>query len=203
MMTEPNDSTEPTDEIDEAPETEEVSPEAARIAELVAETAKLKDQLLRTLAEQENLRERTQREVEDSRRYAVTNFAKELVATADNLRRAIETVPDPDAAEAATKQLLDGIIATERVLLAAFEKASIRRIHPLHEPFDHNLHQALFEVEQSGHPPGTVVQVLQPGYVIHDRLLREAMVGVAKGEAGAPKPDPKKAEAYQRIDTKV
>ena len=184
--------------------------EPVATAELEAEIVRLKDQLLRALAEQENLRRRAEREKEDARRFAASNFAKDLLSSADNLRRALETLRDDQVKDDATRNLLTGVAATERELLAAFEKNGIRRIDPSGEKFDHNYHQAIFEVEHSGKPAGTVVQVLQPGYVLNDRLLRAAMVGVAKGPVkpgdgeAAPRPaeGPKPAEpGRQRVDT--
>ena len=171
----------------ETPETAGAAAPAAgpeRIAELEAEVAKLKDQVLRSLAEQENLRRRTTREREDALRYAVGGFAKDLLSVADNLRRAIESVPEAQIDNEVLRTLLTGVEATERELLGAFEKHSVRRIDPKGEKFDHNLHQAIMELENTGQPAGTIVQVLQAGYLLHDRLLREAMVTVAKG--GAP-----------------
>jgi molecular chaperone GrpE len=169
------------------PEVEEPSTEA-RVAALEAELAEQKDHLLRALAETENVRRRAQREREDASKYAVTGFAKELLSVADNLRRALESLPEAEATDARTRGLLAGVEATERELLSAFERHGIRRIDPDGERFDHNLHQAIFEAERSDKPGGTVVEVLQPGYVLHDRLLRPAMVGVAKEKPGSADP---------------
>jgi molecular chaperone GrpE len=146
-----------------------------------AELADTKDRLLRALAETENVRRRFQRERDDAQKYAVSGFAKDLLSAADNLRRALEAVPEAEVPDARTRSLLDGVAATERELLAAFERHGLTRIDPLGERFDHNFHQAIFEAERPDLPAGTVVEVLQPGYVLHDRLLRPAMVGVAKG----------------------
>lgn len=151
----------------------------ARMVELEAEHAKLKDQLLRALAEQENLRKRAEREREDAAKYGAAQIAKDLLSVADNLRRALESGADA-ASDEARRNLIAGVEATERELIAAFERRGIRRLDPSGEPFDPNFHQAMFEVETAEHPAGTVMQVLQPGYVIHDRLLRPALVGVAK-----------------------
>ncbi|HKF72869.1 MAG TPA: nucleotide exchange factor GrpE [Stellaceae bacterium] len=150
-----------------------------------AEAADLKDRLLRALAETENVRRRAERERTDATKYGVTQLARDLLDVADNLRRAIESVPEAQVRDDAIRNLLAGVAATERALLAAFERHGIRRLDPKGERFDHNFHQAIFEAENTGKPAGTVVEVLQPGYVLHDRLLRPAMVGVAKGE---PKP---------------
>jgi molecular chaperone GrpE len=169
------------------PETEETWPEA-RVAALEAELAEHKDQLLRALAETENIRRRGQREREDTAKYAIAGFAKELLSVADNLRRALDSLPEAEARDARTRGLLAGVDATERELLSVFERHGIRRIDPEGERFDHNLHQAIFEAERSDKPGGTVVEVLQPGYVLHDRLLRPAMVGVAKEKRGPAEP---------------
>ncbi|QCO02737.1 nucleotide exchange factor GrpE [Azospirillum argentinense] len=152
-----------------------------RVAQLEAEVASLKDQLLRQMAEVENTRRRAQRDREDASKFAVSSFAKELVTVADNLRRALEAVPaEGRENDDVLKGLAVGVEATERQLISAFERAGIKKIDPTGELFDPNFHQVMFEIENTGKPAGTVVQVLQPGYTIHGRLLREAMVGVAK-----------------------
>ncbi|MGK9235283.1 nucleotide exchange factor GrpE [Inquilinus limosus] len=154
-----------------------------RIAALEAENAKLKDQALRALAETENIRRRSEREREDTAKYAISGFAKSLLDAADNLRRAIDAVPaEAVETDPALKTLVDGVAATERQLLAAFERHGVTRIEPVDEAFDPNFHQAMFELPGTGKPAGTVVQVVQAGYVLHGRLLRPALVGVAKGE---------------------
>jgi len=158
--------------------------EQIRQAEM--EASDLKDRLLRALAETENVRRRAERERTDATKYGVTQFARDLLDVADNLRRAIDSVPEAQVRDDATRNLLAGVAATERALLSAFERHGIKRVDPKGERFDHNFHQAIFEAENTGKPAGTVVEVLQPGYLLHDRLLRPAMVGVAKGE---PKPD--------------
>ena len=152
-----------------------------RVDTLEREVSTLKDQLLRALAEAENIRRRAQREREDLSKYAISNFAKELVSVADNLRRALEAVPaEARGANDMLNTLITGIEATERQLTAAFDRVGVKRMEPLGEPFDPNFHQVMFEVENTGRSAGTVVQTLQAGYTIHGRLLREAMVGVAK-----------------------
>lgn len=166
---------------------------AETMAALKAEAEGLRDQLLRTLAEMENLRRRTEREVQDANRYATAGFARDVLSVGDNLRRAIEAVPAEAraAADAVTTALLDGVEMTERELLKVLEKHGVRRIDPTGQRFDPNLHQAMFEVPNPDVVSGTVVQVLQPGYVIAERMLRPALVGVAKG---GPKEAPKPAE---------
>jgi molecular chaperone GrpE len=176
------------DGLAEAPieaEAVEPSPEA-RVTELEAELAEYKDRLLRALAETENVRRRAQREREDASKYAIAGFAKDLLSAADNLRRALESLPESEAKDERTRSLLAGLAATERELLGVFERHGIKRIDPKGESFDHNFHQAIFEAERPDQPSGTVVEVLQPGYVLHDRLLRPAMVGVAKGGEKPP-----------------
>src|SRR6266851_4510653 len=164
----------PEAQADGAPGAEATSLEE-RLAAAESELAESKDRLLRALAETENVRRRAQREREDAAKYGASNLAKDLVNVADNLRRALASVPEGQVKDELTRTLLQGVDATERELLAAFDRHGIRRI-------DHNFHQAIMEIENSGQPAGTVVQVLQPGYAMHDRLLRPAMVGVAKGE---------------------
>ena len=166
-------------------EAEAEIPPATRLGQLETELAESKDRLLRALAETENTRRRAQREREDALKYAITGFAKDLLSAADNLRRALDSLPESEARDERTRSLLAGVAATERELLSVFERHGIRRIDPRAEAFDHNFHQAIFEVERADQPAGTIVEVLQPGYVLHERLLRPAMVGVAKG---GPKP---------------
>jgi molecular chaperone GrpE len=158
------------------------------VAALEAELVEHKDRLLRALAEAENTRRRAQRERDDATKYAISGFAKELLSAADNLRRALDSLPEAEVGDERTRSLLAGVAATERELLSVFERHDIRRIDPMGERFDHNLHQAIFEVERGDRPPGTIVEVLQPGYLLHDRLLRPAMVGVAKPPAKPAEP---------------
>ena len=143
----------------------------------------MKDRLLRTLAEMENLRKRTEREIADSRLYSVTSFARDLLVVADNMRRALEAVTPElrSTAESGVKALIDGIELTERELLKALEKNGVRQFTPQSEKFDPNLHQAMFEIPDATVPAGSVAQVVQPGYMIGDRVLRPALVGVSKG----------------------
>jgi molecular chaperone GrpE len=150
---------------------------------LEREHAEMKDRLLRTLAEMENLRKRTEREIADSRLYGVTSFARDLLVVADNMRRALEAVTPElrSTAESGVKALIDGIELTERELLKALEKNGVRQFTPQGEKFDPNLHQAMFEIPDATVPAGSVVQVVQPGYMIGDRVLRPALVGVSKG----------------------
>jgi molecular chaperone GrpE len=157
---------------------------ADRLNKSEAELAETKDKLLRALAETENQRRRAQREREDASKYAAANFAKDMLDVADNFRRALASI-DPEALQdERAKALIEGVAATERALLAAFERHGIKRIEPeIGERFDPNLHEAMFEVPNTGKPGGSIVQVVQAGYRMHDRLLRPAMVGVAKASA--------------------
>ena len=148
----------------------------------------MKDRLLRTLAEMENLRRRTEKEVADARTYGVTSFARDILAVADNMERALKALDDEirAKADAGVKALLDGVELTERELIKVMEKHGVRRLEPAGQKFDPNLHQAMLEVPDPSVPSGTVVQVMQPGYTIGDRVLRPALVGVAKGGPKAP-----------------
>ncbi len=151
---------------------------------LKEENAELKDRLLRTAAEMENLRRRTERDKADTAKYAVSNFARDVLSVGDNIARTIAHVPE-DAAEKdpALKSFLEGIQVTERELLNAMERHGIARFDPKGERFDPNKHQAMFEVDDSQVAEGTIVEVVQAGYVIAERVLRPALVGVAKGGA--------------------
>jgi len=161
------------------------------IAALRAEAADLKDKLLRAHAEVENIRKRSEREKEDTAKYAVSRFARDIVNVGDNFQRAIDAVP-PGAAEqdSALKSFLEGVTMTERELLNVLERYGIKRVQPAGEPFNPHLHQAVMEIQRSDVPAGTVVQVFQAGFTIEDRVLRPAMVGVAKGgPKSAPVPE--------------
>jgi molecular chaperone GrpE len=155
----------------------------AEVAALRTEVATLKDQLLRALAETENVRRRAQRDKDDAGKFAISNFAREIVQVADNLRRALEAIPaEALASDEALRSLHEGVLATERQFEQSLERQAIAKIWPMGERFDSNLHQAMFEVPGTGQPQGTIVQVLQAGYTLHERLLRPAMVAVAKGD---------------------
>jgi molecular chaperone GrpE len=165
-----------------AEDTERVVDLAQEAATLAKENAELKDRVLRTLAEMENLRRRTEREVADSRVYAIQSFARDLVGVADNIQRALDAVRDSGVTlEGPAKALVDGVELTERELLKVLERNGVKKFDPKGEKFDPNLHQAIFEVPDAKVPSGSVVQVIQPGYAIGDRVLRPALVGVSKG----------------------
>jgi molecular chaperone GrpE len=156
------------------------------IAALRAEAADLKDKLLRAHAEVENIRKRSEREKEETAKYAVTRFARDIVNVGDNFQRAIDAVPAGAAEQdAALKSFLEGVTMTERELLNVLERYAIKRVQPVGEPFNPHLHQAVMEIQRSDVPAGTVVQVFQAGFTIGDRVLRPAMVAVSKG---GPKP---------------
>lgn len=154
-----------------------------RIAELAVALAEANDRSLRNLAEMENIRRRAEREKSDTLRYGASGLARDLLNAADNLRRALQSVP-PEIREGdeTIKNFVLGVEMTEKELLSAFEKHGIRQLLPLGEKFNHAEHQAMFEVPGTDKPAGTIVELMQPGYIMHDRLLRPAMVGVAKGD---------------------
>jgi molecular chaperone GrpE len=164
------------------PQAETTAP-ADPMAALAKEAADMKDRLLRTLAEMENVRRRTEREVADARTYGIANFARDILAVADNMDRALKALDAGirEKADAGVKALLDGVELTERELLKVMEKHGIQKLEPQGQKFDPNLHQAMFELPDPSVPAGTVVQVVQPGYTIAGRVLRPALVGVAKG----------------------
>jgi molecular chaperone GrpE len=182
----------------DAPDTAESPGASAELASdleaLLAENVDMRDKLLRTMADMENLRRRTEREKEDTARYAISNFARDVLAIGDNLRRTIEHVPaDAAAQDPALKSILEGIELTEREMLKMLEKYGVAKLEPLGQRFDPNQQQAMYEVPTVEVPEGTVVEVMQAGYRIGDRVLRPALVAVSKGgpkPAGEPKPAP-------------
>jgi len=186
-MTDPNGrSTDP-----QAPTDVSAEPAADAVAALAKEAADTKDRLLRTLAEMENLRRRTEREAADARQYAVASFARDLLGVADNMQRALATLSADfrDQADPVVKSHIEGVELTERELVKVMEKHGIKRFDPQGQKFDPNLHQAMLEVPDPSVPSGTVVQVMQPGYMIAERVLRPALVGVSKGGPRAASAD--------------
>ena len=164
---------------------------------MIAERDQLKDQLLRALADTENMRRRSEREAANVRKYGHTPFARDLVGAIDNLARVVESAPENlDQADEAVKSLITGIQLSWTELQSVIEKHGIKRVEPLGEKFDYNLHQAMFEVPTNDQPSGMVLEVVQHGYVLHDRLLRPAMVGVSKAgdAAGATSNDQSKTD---------
>jgi molecular chaperone GrpE len=162
--------------------------DAAAVQALIAENASLKDKVLRTLAEMENLRRRTEKEVADAKLYGVTSFARDLLTFADNLKRALDNVPAVarETADPALKSFVEGIELTERDFISRLSRHGVRKLEPKGQKFDPNFHEALFEVKDESLAPGTVAQVVEDGFSIGDRVLRPAKVGVAKG---GPKPE--------------
>jgi molecular chaperone GrpE len=201
-----------------------VEPEAVEVSAPAAETvpsaetidpsdharvaAEYKDKLLRVLAEMENLRRRTAREIADTRAYGISAFARDILAVADSMERALAALDAEirEKADAGVKALLDGVELTERELHKVLEKHGVKKFEPMGEKFDPNLHQAMFEIPDPSRPSGTVAQVVQPGYLIGERVLRPALVAVAKGgpkasveapandNAGESSPDPQQSD---------
>jgi molecular chaperone GrpE len=166
-------------------------PEPGSVEALAKEAADWRDKMLRTLAEMENLRKRTAKEVSDARSYGITGFARDVLDIADNLQRALDAVPSEtrELADPMLKTLIEGVELTERSLLNALEKNGVRKFDPTGEKFNPNFQQAMYEVPDPSVPAGTVVQVVQAGYMIGERVLRPALVGVSKGGAKtAPAP---------------
>lgn len=183
-----------SDQQDYTPETQPANdagePEGGEFATLKAENAELKDRLLRALADVENTRRRGERERQDASQYAMTGFARDILAVADNFARAIEACPKEarEGASPQVKAVIEGVEATERQLLATLERHGVKQIDTSNGKFDPNFHQAIAEVAGEGKPPGSIVNVVQTGYVIGERLLRPAMVTVARRDgAGAGK----------------
>jgi molecular chaperone GrpE len=162
-------------------------PEPGSVEVLAKEAAEARDKMLRTLAEMENLRKRTSREVADARTYGITGFARDVLDIADNLQRALDALPAEarEAADSGLKALIEGVELTERSLLNTLEKNGVKKFDPSGGKFDPNFHQAMYEVPDPSVPAGTVVQVMQSGFMIGDRILRPALVGVSKGGAKA------------------
>ena len=164
-------------------EDDQVADEGADpVAAMQAENDELKDQVLRLAAEMENLRRRTARDVADARAYSVANFARDMLQVSDNLNRALQAIPDgAREKDSGLNALAEGVEMTERAMMAALERNGVKKIEPEGQKFDPNFHQAMFEIPNADVPSNTVQQVVQAGYVIGDRVLRPAMVGVSKG----------------------
>lgn len=158
-----------------------------QVADLTKQTAETHDKMLRALADAENTRRRAERDRTDTAKFSVTGFARDLLTVSDNLRRALNAIPsDHRDANEQLNTIYEGVEATERELLRVFEKNSISKIEPLGQKFDPNLHEVIFEIPSADKEPGTILQVVEPGYMIHERLLRPARVGVAKSNGAAP-----------------
>jgi molecular chaperone GrpE len=182
-----NDQANPSEPVVSKPYIMPDDPEPASAEALAREAAEARDKMLRTLAEMENLRKRTAKEVADARTYGVTGFARDVLDIADNLQRALDAVPAEAraAADPGLKSLIEGVELTERSLHNTLEKYGVKRLDPSGSKFDPNFHQAMYEVPDASVPAGTVVQVVQAGYTIGDRVLRPALVAVSKGGAKA------------------
>lgn len=185
-------------------ETEAQAADYEAVVKLVKENEELKDRALRMAAEMENLRRRTARDVQDAKSYAIANFARDMLQVSDNLRRALDAIPAEakSSGDAGFTALIEGVDMTERAMLAALGRHGVKQLDPQGERFDPHFHQAMFEVPNPEVPNNTVVQVVQTGYVIGERVLRPAMVGVAKGgpkqaaaEAAPVEPGPPNAQA--------
>ena len=192
----PDDNSDPreTDEDQAKPDAPQKDAGASDLDSLLAENADMRDKLLRTMADMENLRRRTEREKQDTARYAISNFARDVLSIGDNLRRVIEHVPaEAAAADPALKSFLEGVELTERELLKMMEKHGVAKLEPLGQRFDPNQQQAMYEVPTTDVPDGTVVEVMQAGYTIGDRVLRPALVAVSKGGPKQAAPAPEEA----------
>ncbi len=181
-----NENTSETDNVENL-ETPEV--EATPTAALEKERDDMRDKMMRALAEVENTRKRAEKMQEDTKKYAVSSFAKDMLDIADNLRRALDAISEDQLADETVKTLYDGVAATERVMLSNLEKQGIKKIEPTTGKFDPNFHEVMFEAETPGKQAGEIIQLLEAGYVLNDRLLRPARVGVAKAGAGEHKVD--------------
>jgi molecular chaperone GrpE len=190
-MTDPNrpndDAAAPSEPVVSKPYIMPDDPEEGSVEALTKEAAEARDKMLRTLAEMENLRKRTAKEVADARAYGITGFARDILDIADNLQRAFDALPAEwkASADPALKAFIEGVELTERSLLNTLEKNGVKKFDPQGEKFNPNFQQAMYEVPDASVPAGTVVQVVQAGFMIGERVLRPALVGVSKGGAKA------------------
>ena len=196
-----NPTSEKEEQVSEEPkdqEEAEISPEDL-IEKLNEEITSLKDQRLRAIAELENFRKRAEKDQSDALKYGISNFAKEIINIRDNIERAQSSISEEAKNNEAIKSVIEGIDLIAQSVVSTFEKIGIKKIESLNEKFDHNLHQAMMEIENEELEPGTIVQELIPGYTLHDRLLRPAMVGVSKkskkNEDNADKSAPEEIES--------
>ena len=196
-----NPTSEKEEQVSEEPkdqEEAEISPEDL-IEKLNEEITSLKDQRLRAIAELENFRKRAEKDQSDALKYGISNFAKEIITIRDNIERAQSSISDEAKNNETIKSVIEGIDLIAQSVVSTFEKIGIKKIESLNEKFDHNLHQAMMEIENDELEPGTIVQELIPGYTLHDRLLRPAMVGVSKkpkkNEDNADKSAPEEIES--------
>ena len=196
-----NPTLEKEEQVSEEPkdqEEAEISPEDL-FEKFNEEITDLKDQRLRAIAELENFRKRAEKDQSDALKYGISNFAKEIINIRDNIERAQSSISDEAKNDEAIKSVIEGIDLIAQSVVSTFEKIGIKKIESLNEKFDHNLHQAMMEIENDELDPGTIVQELIPGYILHDRLLRPAMVGVSKkskkNEDNADKSAPEELES--------
>ncbi len=177
-----NENMSETDNVENLNTEEELNQnaDAQLIAKLENDCNDMRDKMMRALAEAENTRKRGEKMQEDTKKYAVSSFAKDMLDIADNLRRALDAISEDQLADETVKTLYDGVAATERVMLSNFEKQGIKKIEPTEGKFDPNFHEVMFEAETPGKQAGEIIQLLEAGYVLNDRLLRPARVGVAK-----------------------
>ena len=177
-----NPTSEKEEQVSEKPKDQEEAEISSEdlIEKLNEEITSLKDQRLRAVAALENFRKRAEKDQSDALKYGISNFAKEIINIRDNIERAQSSISDEAKNNEAIKSVIEGIDLIAQSVVSTFEKIGIKKIESLNEKFDHNLHQAMMEIENEGLEPGTIVQELIPGYTLHDRLLRPAMVGVSK-----------------------
>lgn len=183
-------------------EEDHASSEEPRIAEMEAQMADMKDKMLRVVADAENTKRRALKERDDAKKFAVSSFSRDILPVADNLRRALDAIPDELKQNDQIKNLIEGIEATERELLRTFEKNGLVKLDPLDQIFNPNFHEVMFEAPMPDKPAGTIIQVMETGYMLHDRLIRPARVGVAKddGQGGGGHPP---SEPGHNIDTEA
>ena len=196
-----NPTSEKEEQVSESPkekEEEEIAPEDL-IEKLNEEITDLKDQRLRAIAELENFRKRAEKDQSDALKYGISNFAKEIINIRDNIERAQSSISEEAKNNEAIKSVIEGIDLIAQSVVSTFEKIGIKKIESLNEKFDHNLHQAMMEIEDNSKEPGTIVQEIQKGFLMKDRLLRPSLVGVSKKEV---REDHKKAENPQKNEEK-
>lgn len=172
------------------PETPQEEPEEDRVSALENELHQAKDQMLRAMAEADNTRKRLLKEREDIRKYAVSDFARDMLGFSDNFKRALDSIPEGLAeTDERIKNVITGVETMGKELLKTLEKHGINKIEPMGEMFDPNFHEAMFEAPGTGQPAGTIIELIEPGYILHNRLLRPARVGVAKDDGATPPPE--------------
>jgi molecular chaperone GrpE len=174
-----------------------------KVEALQGELDATKDKMLRAVADAENTKRRALKERDDASKFAVSGFSREMLPVADNLRRALDAIPDDVKGDERIANLIDGIEATERELLRAFEKNGLQKIEPLEQKFDPNFHEVMFETPMADKAPGTIIQVMETGYTLHGRLIRPARVGVVKDDGQGGGTAPGSAEPGHNLDTEA